>query len=36
MRIAALADVDFSAWKEPDPDLEHREFLEKWLRYQRH
>ncbi len=36
MTIEALADVDFSAWREPDPDLEPRAFLEAWLRYQRH
>jgi hypothetical protein len=31
-----LAAVDFSAWEEPDPALESRDFLEGWLRYQRH
>lgn len=34
--IDALVDVDFSAWTEPDPGLEPREFMEAWLRYQRH
>jgi hypothetical protein len=34
--IEALAGVDFSAWDEPDPHLERREFLVAWLRYQRH
>jgi hypothetical protein len=34
--IEALAGVDFAAWREPDPDMESREFLEAWLRYQRH
>lgn len=36
MSIEALADIDFSAWDEPDPADEPREFLERWLRYQRH
>ncbi|HSJ72268.1 MAG TPA: DUF664 domain-containing protein [Acidimicrobiia bacterium] len=36
MAIEALAGVDFSAWREPDPSMESREFLEAWLRYQRH
>jgi len=34
--IEALAGVDFSAWHEPDPSMESREFFEAWLRYQRH
>ncbi len=34
--IESLLDFDFSAWPEPDPDMEEREFLEAWLRYQRH
>jgi hypothetical protein len=34
--IESLAVVDFSAWDEPDPSLESREFFEAWLRYQRH
>ncbi len=36
MTIEPLADVDLSAWQEPDPGLEPRAFLEAWLRYQRH
>ena len=36
MTIAALADVDLSAWDEPDPGQEPRALLESWLRYQRH
>ncbi len=36
MAIDSLADVDFSAWGEPDPGLQPREFMEAWLRYQRH
>ena len=32
----SLRDVDFSAWTEPDPGLEERDFLAAWLRYQRH
>ncbi len=36
MAIESLAVVDFSAWDEPDPSLESREFFEAWLRYQRH
>jgi len=34
--IESLAVVDFSAWDEPDPSMEPREFFEAWLRYQRH
>lgn len=34
--IESLSDVDVSAWTEPDPGLEEREFLEAWFRYQRH
>ena len=34
--IEALTEFDFSAWEEPDPELEPRAFLEAWLRYQRH
>ena len=36
MTIEPLAAVDLSAWSEPDPGLEQREFYEGWLRYQRH
>lgn len=36
MGIERLNGVDLSAWREPDPGLEPREFLEEWLRYQRH
>ena len=36
MTINSLEGVDFSAWHEPDPALEPREFLEAWLGYQRH
>lgn len=36
MTMDPLAGYDFSAWTEPDPDLEPREFLEAWLDYQRH
>ena len=36
MPINALSGVDLSAWQEPDPGLEPREFFESWLRYQRH
>ncbi len=36
MAFESLHDIDFTAWDEPDPDLEPREFLEFWLRYQRH
>lgn len=36
MAIERLAGVDFSAWPEPDPELEQRVFYEQWLRYQRH
>jgi len=31
-----LNDVDFSAWEEPEPTSDFRQFLEEWLRYQRH
>ena len=34
--LSALKGVDFSAWDEPDPELERRPFLEAWLAYQRH
>jgi hypothetical protein len=34
--IESLTGVDFSAWHEPDPGMEPREFFEAWLRYQRH
>ena len=36
MSLEILSDVDFSAWEEPDPNTEPREFLESWLEYQRH
>lgn len=36
MSIEALERMDLSAWEEPDPNLEPRELLESWLRYQRH
>ena len=36
MTIGMLAGVDFSSWEQPDPNLEPRELLESWLRYQRH
>lgn len=36
MTIEPLTGVDFAAWHEPDPGMEPREFLEAWLRYQRH
>lgn len=36
MTIDALDRFDFSAWDQPGPDLEPRELLEAWLRYQRH
>ena len=36
MSIWALEGVDLSPREEPDPGLEPREFLESWLRYQRH
>jgi uncharacterized damage-inducible protein DinB len=36
MPIDVLAGFDFSAWTESDPGLEPRNFLEEWLRYQRH
>ena len=36
MSIAALKNIDFSAWDEPDPTAEPRAFLETFYRYQRH
>ncbi len=36
MTIGMLAGVDFSVWEQPDPNMEPRELLESWLRYQRH
>ncbi|HEY5890144.1 MAG TPA: DUF664 domain-containing protein [Acidimicrobiia bacterium] len=36
MATESLNDIDFTAGDEPDPALEPREFLESWLRYQRH
>ena len=36
MTIDRLASFDFSAWEQPDPHLEPREFFEAWLRFQRH
>ena len=36
MAVEALDDLDLSAWDEPDPTGEPRQFLEGWLRYQRH
>jgi hypothetical protein len=36
MKVADLADLDFSAWNEPDLASEPRDLLEGWLRYQRH
>lgn len=32
----SLKNLDFTAWDEPDANLEPRRFLESWLRYQRH
>lgn len=34
--MARLENVDFTAWPEPDHALGERDFLEEWLRYQRH
>ena len=36
MADAFLSDVDFARWEEPDPSQDLRQFLEAWLRYQRH
>ena len=36
MTIPALLGVDLSRGEEPDATLDHREFLERWLHYQRH
>ena len=36
MTIEPLTGINFSAWDEPDPHLEPREFFEAWLGYQRH
>lgn len=36
MAIGILHGLDFSSWEQPDPNLEMRELLESWLRYQRH
>lgn len=36
MTLPILEGFDFSAWAEPDPVAEPREFLEGWLSYQRH
>lgn len=36
MPIEILDGLDFSKWDEPDPAAESRQFLEEWLRYQRH
>ena len=36
MALESLAGVDLSAWDEPDPGMESRDFFEAWLRYQRH
>jgi len=34
--VPALTGIDLSAWEQPDPDLEPRQLLAAWLRYQRH
>ena len=31
-----MPDMDFSAWEEPDPNIEPREFLKSCLHYQHH
>lgn len=36
MAIEVLRDVDFSRWEQPEPTTDLRQFLEAWLRYQRH
>ena len=36
MTIPALLGVDLSRGEEPDAILEHRQYLERWLHYQRH
>lgn len=36
MSIEALANYDYSAWREPDSANEPRAFLEQYFRYQRH
>lgn len=36
MTIRMLDSVDFSSWQQPDPNLEPRDLLDSWLRYQRH
>lgn len=36
MTIDSLTGLDLSAGEQPDPNLEPRDLLEGWLRYQRH
>lgn len=36
MVVEVLRGIDFSAWEEPKPTADFRNFLEQWLRYQRH
>ena len=36
MSIEILNGMDFSAWDQPEPAAVSRQFLEDWLRYQRH
>ena len=36
MSIEILRGLDLSAWDQPEPDSDPRQFLEEWLRFQRH
>jgi Protein of unknown function (DUF664) len=36
MSFARLTTLDLSAWEEPAPTPDRRQFLEGWFRYQRH
>lgn len=36
MPLDALTNIDLSAWAQPEPNADLRQFLEQWYRYQRH
>ena len=36
MSIEILSGLDLSAWEQPEPSSDLRQYLEEWLRFQRH
>jgi hypothetical protein len=36
MSIEILSGLDLAAWEQPEPSSDFRQYLEAWLRFQRH